>query len=75
MNIELTQAEAENVISFLKGMSDHLTSLYKQEHSGTSQLVWLSGVQEVDRLVVTIREQVEAQTVSVEKPYAPLVEA
>lgn len=59
--IELTKAEAENVVMFLKGMSDHLTTLHKDAQSETAKLLWLSGVQEVDRLVVNISEQTEAQ--------------
>jgi hypothetical protein len=76
INIELTQTEAENVISFLKSMSDRLTTLHKEAHSGVAQLVYLSGIQEVDRLVVNIAEQVEAQTeVEAEPQYQILTEA
>jgi hypothetical protein len=62
MNIELTEEQGKELVSYLVALSDRLTKDHQQEHSGVAQFLLLSAVQGVDRLYQEIREQVEAQT-------------
>ena len=61
MNIELTEAQAKELIAHLSGYSDVLTKRHAEEHSGVSQFLLMSAIQGVDRLYQEIKEQVEAQ--------------
>lgn len=69
MKIELTAQQANETIMFLKTMSDRLTKQHSEEHSGIAQMLLLGSIQSVDRLVVEISEQVEAQTEKVEQDF------
>lgn len=55
--ITLTQAEAEQVVSYLQSLSDILTQRHQDSHSGVEQFVLISAIQEVDLLAVDIRGQ------------------
>jgi hypothetical protein len=59
MKIELTEAQARELVTYLKGLSDRLTKDYEAEHSGVAKVMILSASQGVDRLAVEISEQVE----------------
>jgi hypothetical protein len=62
MKIELTAEQAEQTIAYLQALSDRLTKQHAESFSGVDQLLLMSSIQSVDRLVVNIREQVEAQS-------------
>ncbi len=69
--ITLDDQQAKELINHLATLSDLLTARHKEEHSGVAQFLLLSAVQEVDRLWVEIREQVE-QTTASEPTYEPI---
>lgn len=73
MKIELTEAQANELVTYLVALSDRLTAQHQQEHSGIAQMLLLGSIQSVDRLYQDIREQVEAQTE--ELPPVPPVES
>jgi hypothetical protein len=58
IRINLTEAEAEVLVSSMESLSDRLTKQHADSHSGTEQFVLISAIQEVDRLVQNIKEQV-----------------
>ena len=62
MNIELTAEQANEVIVSLQALSDRLVKDHEAEYSGVAKFLILSSIQMVDRLVVDIRDQVEAQS-------------
>ena len=64
INITLADSDAKSVVSALESLSDRLTKQHADSHSGTEQFVLISAIQEVDRLAVNIREQIEYLTVS-----------
>ena len=66
MKIELTEQQANELVTYLASLSDRLVAQHKESFSGVEQFLLLSTIQGVDRLWVEIREQVEAQTPKVE---------
>jgi hypothetical protein len=58
IRINLTEAEAQVLISSMESLSDRLTKQHSESYSGTEQFVLISAIQEVDRLVQNIKEQV-----------------
>jgi len=63
MEIKLTSEQADKTISYLQSLSDRLTKQHEESHSGVDKLWLFSAIVDVDKLVVEIREQVEAQTI------------
>lgn len=63
MEIKLTNEQADKTISYLQALSDRLTKEHEESYSGVDKLVLFSAIVNVDRLVVEIREQLEAQTI------------
>ena len=70
MNIELSQEQGKELVSYLVALSDRLTKDHEAEHSGVAKFMLLSAIRGVDNLYQEIREQVEAQTQPAEPAFA-----
>lgn len=57
--ITIANSELRKAIGYIESLSDILTARHKESHSGTEQLVLMSAIQDVDRVAVSLKEQLE----------------
>ena len=58
MSIQISNEQANEIVIYLKSLSDRLTKQHNESFSGVDQLLIMSSIQAVDRLVVDISDKV-----------------
>lgn len=58
VSIQISNEQANEIVIYLKSLSDRLTKQHNESFSGVDQLLIMSSIQAVDRLVVDISDKV-----------------
>lgn len=58
VSIQISNEQANEIVIYLKSLSDRLTRQHNESFSGVDQLLIMSSIQAVDRLVVDISDKV-----------------